>query len=477
MLKVLMLRKSLNGKTAELEQLRKAAEGYVTREAELEKAVMEADAPEENSAVTEMVNEFETERGANQQEQQRLVQEISDIEKQIQDLEAAAPTPDEEERAGETPVVNEKRSAPVVAANPIYMGEMSTREAIRSRLLRERMVEREDVKEFLQRARRLGEQKRAITGAELLIPTVMLDILRDNINRYSKLLKHVRLRRVPGKSRQPIAGTVPEAIWTEMCAKLNELNMTFNAVEVDGYKVGGYVVVCNAVLEDSDIELATEIMDALGQSIGYASDKAIVYGKGTKMPTGFMTRLAQTAKPDNYPASAPAWADLHLTNLLKLAAGLDGTKFFQAFIKAAGAAKSKYSAGAKFWAMNETTFASVMSNALAFNAAGALVAQVNSQMPVIGGAIEILDFIPDGDIVGGYGDLYLMAERHGTTLAQSEHAQFIEDNTVFKGVARYDGAPVIAAGFVGININNVAVTTSVDFAPDTANETEEPTEP
>jgi HK97 family phage major capsid protein len=86
-------------------------------------------------------------------------------------------------------------------------------------------------------------------------------------------------------------------------------------------------------------------------------------------------------------------------------------------------------------------------------------------MPVIGGAIEELGFMPDGVIVGGYGDLYLLVEREGAQVAQSEHARFTEDQTVLKGSARYDGTPVIAEGFVAMDINgNEISATAVTFA-------------
>ena len=126
----------------------------------------------------------------------------------------------------------------------------------------------------------LGQQ-RAVTGAALGIPEVMLDIVRDNINRYSKLIGFVRLRQVRGKARQNIVGTVPEAVWTEMVGALNELTVTINQIETDGYKVGGYVFVSNCYLEDDDnIGLATEILDQLGQAIGYAAGAIVrcIYG-------------------------------------------------------------------------------------------------------------------------------------------------------------------------------------------------------
>ena len=83
---------------------------------------------------------------------------------------------------------------------------------------RDAFLARQDVKEFLTRVRELGKQNRSITGAELTIPDVMLGLIRENISKYSKMISRVNLRSVPGTARQNIMGTVPEAVWTEMCA-------------------------------------------------------------------------------------------------------------------------------------------------------------------------------------------------------------------------------------------------------------------
>ena len=336
---------------------------------------------------------------------------------------------------------------------------------------RDAFFARDDVKQFLQRVRELSAQKRAVTGGELLIPTVVMGLIRENVSEYIRLYKHVNARKVPGKARMIVMGTPPEAIWTEMCAKLNELELSFNDVEVDGYKVGGFVAICNAVMEDSDIALATEIITAIGQAIGLALDKAILYGTGTKMPLGIVTRLALKAAPDGYPTSARPFADLSATNMVSISSKTD-LALFKAILNAAANAKGKYSRGSKFWAMNETTHMKLVENAMSINAAGAVTAGVNGTMPVVGGTIEELSFIPDNVIIGGYGDLYLLAERAGTTMAQSEHARFIEDQTVFKGTARYDGMPVIAEGFVAMDIAGGTISpTAVTFAEDRANAT------
>ena len=185
---------------------------------------------------------------------------------------------------------------------------------------------------------------------------------------------------------------------------------------------------------------------------------------------GIFTRLAQTQAPADYPATARPWVDLHTTNIKSIAASVKGVDLFRQFLTDTAAAKGKFSRGTKVWVMNETTYTALVAAAMTIDAGGAIVAGVNGQMPVIGGAIEVLDFIPDNVILGGYFDLYLLAERAGTSLTQSEHYKFVEDRTVFKGTARYDGQPAIAEGFVAIGINGTTPSASgITFAPDTAN--------
>lgn len=336
---------------------------------------------------------------------------------------------------------------------------------------RDAFFAREDVTAFLTRTREMLGQQRAVSGAALGIPEVMLDIVRDNINRYSKLIGYTRLRQVRGKARQNIVGTVPEAVWTEMVGALNEMTITINQIETDGYKVGGYVFVSNCYLDDDDnIGLATEILDQLGQAIGYALDKAILFGTGTKMPVGIATRLAAAEQPAWWGTNQGAFTALATTNVIKAnSAAKNGEEFYADLITALGAADPKYSNGTPVWVCNHKTHIALQSKALAFDSAAALTAGVTSEMPIIGGQIVELDFVPDNEIIGGYMDLYLLAEREGTTLEQSREVKFIEDQTAFKATARYDGKPVRGEAFVVVRYDNVAPVTSATFAADSAN--------
>ena len=453
-LKAIMLRKKIDDKKKELEALRSRKDELQTREAEIEKAINEAETEEQRSAVEDAITEHESAKAEVEKAEMDLNAEIEELEGEL--------ASEEREQNTEPVKKPEKREEKKTMVNRQKFFGLGHEE-------RDAMFAREDVQDFLGKVRTCMSEKRALTNVGLLIPEVFLGIIRENVIEYSKLYKHVNVRRISGEGRMVVMGTVPEAVWTECCATLNEMALGFNDVEVDCNKLGAYFAVCNAILEDSDINLANELMIALLQGIGLALDKAILYGTGTKMPLGVVARLAQTAAPAGYPATARTWVDLHTSNIKSIAASVDDAELFKEFILDSAAAKGAYSRGEKVWVMNETTYTTLIANAMSVDAGGAIVSGVNGRMPVIGGVIEVLNFVPDNVIIGGYFDLYLLAERATATVSQSEHYKFVEDQTVFKGTARYDGQPVIAEAFVAIGLNGVTPTASMTFAPDTAN--------
>lgn len=474
-LRALMLRRSIDNKKKELEQLRGKEAAFKKRETELEAAiaeVTEATDEEQQKAVEEEVAKYEAEKSAFDKAKDECAAAIDRLEEELKGIEEAAPA--EEPPAEETVIIEEtersKRNRMININIRALPREQRAFDALPIQT-RQEIVARQDVKNFLKELRSMkGGAQRAVSGADLTIPIVFLDLISENMFRYSKLLNRIRIRNVRGEARQTIAGTVPEAIWTEMCAAINELEFVFNQITVDGYKVAGFVPVCNSILEDNDINLASWIVEMLSESIGLAEDKAILYGTGIKMPMGIVSRLAQTAKPSDYPANAPAWVDLHTTNIQKIDSTLTGAAFWAALTVATGNAYSLYARGEKFWAMNSKTYNLLKSKVITFTATGDIAAGVFATLPIITGDIDILEFIPDGDIIGGYGDLYLWVNRGEIQIDADRSVQFIQDNTVFRGKARADGTPVIPQSFVALNINGSEVTTSMTFAADTAND-------
>lgn len=473
-LKILMLRSKMDRLNKELEALREKDAEFATREAELEQAVSEAATEEEGKVVAENVEQFESEKQAHDERKSALEQEISEIEGQIKEIEEKAPTRGNNPAASPESKHNERGETNKMNIANIRSLPKSQRvfDAL-SGEQRQAILADNTMQEFLKELRSMKGQQRAVSGAELTIPVVMLDLIAENMYRYSKLLNRVRVRNVRGEARQTIAGTVPEAVWTEMCGAINELSFVFNQITLDGYKVAGFVPVCNSILEDNDVNLAGWIVEMLSEAVGLAMDKAILYGKGaaSKMPLGIVTRLAQSTQPSDYPANAPAWVDLHTSNVIKIDGTTStGAEFWAKLMEAIGNTYTRYSRGEMFWAMNSKTYAKLRSKLITFTATGDVVANLYGTLPVITGNVDVLEFIPDGDIIGGYGDLYLLALRSGMTIESSREVQFIQDNTVFKGKQRADGMPVIPGAFVAININNVNVTTAMDFAADTASD-------
>ena len=457
-LRALMKRRELDQLNKQLEELRKKAEGFQAREAEIETMINEAETDEERTAVEEEVTSFE-------QERDQVNGEIADLEERVDGIEAELEEIENNQNTEPTPAPegNERGAEPIMNIRTKMFANMDVQR-------RSQIFAQEDVQTFLSNVRSVMQNKRAVTGGDLLVPDVFLGLIRENIIDFSKLYRHVNVRPVGGEGNAVVLGTIPEAVWEDCCGALNELNIGFNGVQVGCWKVGGFVPVCNATLQDSDIDLAAEILTVLGQAIGYALDKAIIFGLGTRMPLGFFTRLAQTTRPSDYPPTEREWTNLSTSNIKTIAGTVTGIDLFREFIIDSGAAKGKYSRGEKVWAMNETTYTALIANALVSDATGAIVAGVNGTMPVVGGIIEVLDFIPDNMIFGGYLDLYLLAERAGVTLDQSEHVRFLADQTVFRGTARYDGKPAIAEGFVAIGINGTTPSAAgITFAPDTAN--------
>lgn len=471
-LKQIMLSRKIEQKKQELATLREKDADFQTREDALTQAIEEAQTEEEQKTVEEEVEKFDTEKTAHDEAKEKLEAEIGDLEAELEAAEVDPPAPAERHENKEKKVrTNVMRTDVNIRSLP-----MSKRafDALPSDL-RESIVQRDDVKAFLSQLRSMKGATRAIQGGELEIPVVFLDLISENMYRYSKLLNRVRVRSVPGQARQTIAGTVPEAVWTEMCGAINELTFVFNQITLDGYKVAGYIPVCNSLLEDtvSNLDLASWIIEMLSEAIGLAEDKAILYGKGSAahMPLGIVTRLAQDAQPAGYPANAPAWVDLSDTNIIKIdGTALTGAQFWSQLALAAGNTFTRYSRGNQFWAMNSKTYAQLKSKLITFTATGDIVANLFGTLPIINGDIDILEFIPDGDIIGGYGDLYLWVDRASMQIESSREVQFIQDNTVFRGKSRADGAPIIPGAFVAININNTNVTTVMDFAADTAND-------
>lgn len=475
-LKQLMLTRERKEKTdllaaieKEQEELRKSREAWKLRESNAEKALEELEGKpdateEERKAFDDEAAEIDKEdqelTGKEQDAEKRANKakdRIREINKELEDLRNRF------EEGSKKAKEQEKKPAENQNERGVYVG-MDKRERIVE------LVKREDVKSFLTNVR--GLQNRGVNGAELTIPQVMLPLITEVSGQYSVLEKYMDAETISGTSAQNILATIPEAVWTETKDWVKELEMNIYQMKTSGNMVAGFIPLHISDEEDSQENLAALVINGLGRAIGRAKDKAMMYGTGVHMPVGIMTRLAAAEKPAWWDPmwvgeNAPEFTNLSTTHLGAVSStGLEGIKLFQELLAVLGKAEKKYETGPdkKFWAMKGSTWATLQTMMLNFNSAGAVVSAANRQMPIIGGAVEELDFMPDGVIAGGYGGNYKWITRSVMTISVADQVRWLQNQVLYKGVERDDGAPMAGEAFAAFNIGGTTrPTASMDF--------------
>ena len=460
-LRALILRKKIDDLNRKLQDNIAAADELKQREADLSQAIEEAETEDDQKFVSDAVTKYEEDKDENEKENQSLLSAIQETENELAEIEKAETAARSDENKKQDAV--ERKQTKMIYTNEQFFGMSEER--------KNAFFADEQVRGFLDAMRDIGSKKdqkqvRTVTGLDTLIPDVMIPLIRTKTEEFSKLLKYTNFKAIKGKSRTKIAGVIPEAAWTEMYTGVTQnLDMAFYADKFDGYKVDGYIAISNDYLADSDIALATEIINAIAGAIGKAIDKAIIYGADGEMPYGVVTSLLATTAPSNHPSNGRQWADYHSTHINTItSANATGVKLFQNIVLNTGVIRNDYSDANLVWVMNNATKMKILAESIGVNSGAAIVAGMGDKMPVVGGDIVTLEFIPDDTVIYGYFGNYMLVQREGVELAQSTDYHFLEDETVFRGTARYDGKPVIREAFGVIGIGKAPVTTAPAFA-------------
>lgn len=423
-LKQIMKAKQLNQRKSALEELMKREADLEKRTVDLEAAIDEAQTDEEIAAVEESIGQLETEKGEFGEEKSKLEGEIATLEGELEELNNKAP-------------VNTPPVEPSERTKQSQGGEMRMREnkyETRSQMLDR--LNQPEVREFYATVANAVKDKRAIAGTDIVIPEQVINMIQQRLGDYSTLYKEVTVEQLNGTARIIMDGAIPEAIWMEMCDPVQELASGFSQTELDGFKVGGFIPVCNAILEDAMINLANFIETRLAMAIAKSLDKAILVGAGaaSKQPLGIITALATvTARNVNTDGTL---GDI-VSNMALIDDGEDGVPV-----------------GEVIAVMKRSTYyKEIAPQTFLPTADGRLVIQT-AQSPRLpdGTRVVFSQYAPDNKIVLGDFKKYLLGERRGVQLSVSTDVRFIEDQTVFKGTARYDGKPIYNDYFVVITI-------------------------
>lgn len=445
-LKILMLRKKLEERKARLNEVDEELKEVERREDELEEAINELDensTDEEHSTVSDSIDELEKEKEEKVKKKKDLEDEIADIEKNMAEMEEDTVVDEEEEE-------NEVRKAEkkIIQRRDVGMdlSKMNTRERVGKILERE-----ENVKFFNDLGNLYFKREAALAGlskdtAGLMVPDDVYYEINQRIGDYGSLYNVVRKLQLVGKARIIMNAGTPKMYWTEKCEPLKETTLgELQAVELDNFKLGGYLFLCQSFIEDVNdnrhhsITIANYIMNEFAKAIAEALDRAIYEGKGAseKEPEGIKTVVKTTKKVTS------------ILELLGVIGSID-VGFYehntpQGTITVAGNRSTLYQ-----WIYPETW---------GKDSNGKLVYGMGNTLPD-GTRIITSNVIPDGEIVVGDFNQYILGVRKDMVFDTNDRLQWIEENIGYKIRGRYDGKVVNPKAFARCKFEKPASTTS-----------------
>ena len=207
-LKTLMLRKKIEDKKKELEAVR-ASGDFETREAEIEKAIEEADTDEEKAAVDEEIDKLEAEKKEAEEKIEGLEKEVEELEKELAGI---------EEGQKET-----RKDGKVEMSNKFTRDSMEYRTAFRDYIQTGKID-----KEILEFEKRDDAVSTASDLGVLLPETVMQEIIKGVGEVHGQLYDRVRKTNLKGGVKYPIGS---------FAATFNRVTETTKSFRF-GYKIG-----------------------------------------------------------------------------------------------------------------------------------------------------------------------------------------------------------------------------------------------
>ncbi|MEY9980468.1 phage major capsid protein [Lysinibacillus sp. RC79] len=415
-LKQVMISKKIEQRQSALADLLLREEGFKQRSADLEAALNEAKTDEEISTVESEINAFEADKTDVTEKKSALEGEIETLEKELEQLNSQAPA--NNERGGLDMNKQQKRAA----SNKT---EYFTRE----------------VEDFYSELRTRLEARAngqvlppGEAGAELVIPDIVVNRIRERIGDFTTLYPLVDLVRAGGRVKLILDVDAGEATWLEQRGALPETDDSeLTAVQFDGFKVGRVVYIDNSLLEDSVINLDDYLTKRIARSIAKAIDNAILNGTGAsgKQPEGIIPAIPK----ENNVTAEPTYQDL-IPHIGKIDTGEDTTGEIVVTVH------------------RQTYYAKLATLTLHTNSAGTDVVVLPnlSQPNFLGLRVVFNNFMPKDKLLFGVYDNYTLVEREGTRVDMSGHYKFREDQTAVRGVGRYDGKPVKPESFVLVTL-------------------------
>lgn len=283
------------------------------------------------------------------------------------------------------------------------------------------LLRNEQIAKFYDEVQISLREKHIISGV-LNIPDEVKDRIKDLISMYSGFYNEVQVVPVGIDGRVFVSVSEAAAKWNNIAVSDEELESSIDLLEMNDIRLGGYLPIGKGTLEDSVIDTAIYIEEILAKAMGYALDNGILNGVGDYEkvfePIGILMNL---------PESNIVTTEFTLPNILSSISLVDKG--------------NKADIGEVVAVMKRQTYYKdilpITTNTLSY--------------PNINGIrIKFSSAVGDNEIILGDLKEYILAERNQIRIEQSDHQRFLEDQTIFKIVGRYDGKPHNNKAFVKI---------------------------
>jgi HK97 family phage major capsid protein len=285
-----------------------------------------------------------------------------------------------------------------------------------------RLLQVKEVREFYDKLQ-MVLRGQAITG-NLEIPELVEDRIKELLSTYSGLYDEVQVVPIGIEGRAIISVGEPEAKWDEIKTTLEELETSFELLEMEDIRVGGYLLTGNSTIKDSIIGMALYLEELLVKALAYGLDDGIINGRGDYTavfePVGILMDL-----PDENDVTAPFTAEDILSKIELIDT------------------ENKQDIGEVVAVMKRKTY---YKDILAIS---------NSALPypnIKGLRVKFSGAVADDEIILGDFKEYILGERNNGMRIEksSDGSLFITEQTLLRIVGRYDGKPYNEKAFVRI---------------------------
>jgi HK97 family phage major capsid protein len=237
------------------------------------------------------------------------------------------------------------------------------------------------------------------------------------------------------------------ARWTEEAAGLTESEPAFKQIDLTAHELSGYTKVSNALLADNAVGLEALLLNLFGRAIGWYEDQAFLRGNGVGKPFGVLNSGALISVTRSG-ASAFALADA-AAMLARLLPGYDPRT--------------------TVWAIHPSVLSKLITmSSTAGNVVWIDNARQRPQMVLFGIPVAVSEKLPSLNTLGDVLLLdlrhYLVGDRQQIEIAYSEHVAFLNNQGVWRFVARLDGQPWLRSA---VTLSDASTTLSpfVGLAP------------